>query len=88
MLRHYCSNGFENEFCASKFIGMFESDEKFYGEKIWDVHRSINIETKYAIPQIDNIIERLVTKYITSLLGELICLLPILTKESNKAMKK
>ena len=48
----------ENEFCASKFIGMFESDEKFYGEKIWDVHRSINIETKYAIPQIDNIIER------------------------------
>lgn len=48
----------ENEFCASKFIGMFESDEKFYGEKIWDIHRSINIETKYAIPQIDNIIKR------------------------------
>jgi hypothetical protein len=48
----------ENEFCASKFIGMFKSDEEFYGEKIWDVHRSINIETKYAIPEIDKIIER------------------------------
>jgi len=48
----------ENEFCASKFIGMFKSDEEFYGKEIWDVHRSINIETKYAIPEIDKIIER------------------------------
>lgn len=48
----------ENEFCASKFIGMFESDEKFYGKKIWNIHRSINIESKYAISQIDNIIQR------------------------------
>jgi len=48
----------ENEFCASKFIGMFKSDEEFYGKEIWDIHRSINIETKYAVSEIDNIIER------------------------------
>lgn len=48
----------ENPFCGSKFIGMFNNDEEFYGEEIWDIHRSINIETKYAVSEIENIIEK------------------------------
>ena len=35
---------------------MFENDEEFYGHDIWNIHRSINIETKFAVSEIDNII--------------------------------
>tara|TARA_B100001248_G_C27396964_1_gene466239 strand:+ start:1977 stop:2768 length:792 start_codon:yes stop_codon:yes gene_type:complete len=49
----------ENAFCGTKFIGMFNNDEEFYGKEIWDIHRSINIETKYAISEIENIIEKI-----------------------------
>ena len=46
----------ENAFCGSKFIGMYKNDEKFYGSDIWEIHRSINIETKYAVSEIEDII--------------------------------
>ena len=49
----------ENDFCASKFIGMFNNDEEFYGKEIWNIHRSINIETRYAVSEIGNIIEKI-----------------------------
>jgi len=46
----------ENAFCGSKFIGMFETDEQFFGKDIWTIHRSINIETRYAVAEIDSIL--------------------------------
>jgi len=49
----------ENAFCGSKFIGMYKNDEEFYGKEIWNTHRSINIETKYAVNEIDNIISKI-----------------------------
>ncbi|MDB4157091.1 hypothetical protein N9728_04760 [Gammaproteobacteria bacterium] len=49
----------ENAFCGSKFIGMYKNDEQFYGAEIWDIHRSINIETKYAVSEIKNIISKI-----------------------------
>lgn len=49
----------ENAFCGSKFIDMYKNDEKFYGKEIWNIHRSINIETKYAVKEINNIIEKI-----------------------------
>lgn len=49
----------ENAFCGSKFIGMYANDEKFYGKEIWNIHRSINIETKYAVSEVDSIISKI-----------------------------
>ena len=49
----------ENAFCGSKFIGMYKNDEQFYGPDIWRIHRSINIETKYAVSEIEEIINKI-----------------------------
>ncbi|MDB4849056.1 aldolase/citrate lyase family protein [Gammaproteobacteria bacterium] len=48
----------ENAFCGSKFIDMYKNDEQFYGADIWEIHRSINIETRYAVSEIDDIINK------------------------------